>query len=662
MLGDIPQSTLSPNESASVASPNAIPTSYQEHHSVRILPQSLYGKNIDPELVPDSFFIHYYGSSWHQGDSAFFTFLGQFGKTLMNFAFLIVLLGTMFIVLRRLRRRNGHSSTIIHGHSTNGRSRRRTGGRTTRGRSWKIKSSSAAAWFSSRFNPYAYSSIDPTSSSSSSSGAHPPNFYDSEDVEDGYQSAPHPYTPYSENEHHRDIRSTNHNNAIPRARKAMHSAHQHTLSTGSSSASTVQVHHHNHHHQPHHQHHHRQRRKHKRKGMTSNAGARYWLFGGRYNTSTVSNLNNETDAQTSSSSSFSSHPMRRSSSTGAIQLHSHSSAESSSDERCCSHHSLSLEDGMLLGYPHSHPHGTPRERDNNNSHHRCCPSKGHTAQQCRHPAATPASTAPAAGEAYASGRPEAPPLHRRNSSQKVDRERESSENTNKLGESGNDRAFLRIDVNGANSPRSDNLSLPYTPASSSSSTSRSPLLVNLLDLPPPPPYRPPSPSSSHPHINWNTSTFLAAELDASSSQAQTPTHSRRASWFSALFSRSPSPAGLISPLPFFTSSDVSASAIDQLDHHHRRRSSNEFSATSHHRLGGIGNSPRHSQASIIASSASLAATAASRRASIEDTRGWSDALSDYSHPQYHLRNQGESDSNDRDSDVFSLHSVKRAQR
>jgi mannosyltransferase OCH1-like enzyme len=32
------------------------------HRGVRLLPQTLYGKNIDPSLVPDSFFWHYYGS------------------------------------------------------------------------------------------------------------------------------------------------------------------------------------------------------------------------------------------------------------------------------------------------------------------------------------------------------------------------------------------------------------------------------------------------------------------------------------------------------------------------------------------------------------------------------------------------------------------------
>lgn len=43
------------------------------HEPVRILPPSLYGKNLDPKDCPDSFFWHYYGSSWHAGDSGLFS-------------------------------------------------------------------------------------------------------------------------------------------------------------------------------------------------------------------------------------------------------------------------------------------------------------------------------------------------------------------------------------------------------------------------------------------------------------------------------------------------------------------------------------------------------------------------------------------------------------
>ncbi|KAK9893600.1 glycosyltransferase family 32 protein [Cystobasidium minutum MCA 4210] len=87
-------------------SPSIIPEKYHNiAHTVRILPKELYGKNADPDLVPDSFFYHYYGSSWHQNDSAIFTFLGNFGKQLMNLAFIVVFLGTAFIVVKRVRRR-----------------------------------------------------------------------------------------------------------------------------------------------------------------------------------------------------------------------------------------------------------------------------------------------------------------------------------------------------------------------------------------------------------------------------------------------------------------------------------------------------------------------------------------------------------------------------
>lgn len=43
------------------------------HEPVRILPPSLYGKNLDPQDCPHSLFWHYYGSSWHAGDSGLFS-------------------------------------------------------------------------------------------------------------------------------------------------------------------------------------------------------------------------------------------------------------------------------------------------------------------------------------------------------------------------------------------------------------------------------------------------------------------------------------------------------------------------------------------------------------------------------------------------------------
>lgn len=66
--------------------------------AVRVLPKILYGKNIDPIEVPDSFFWHYYGSSWHEGDSGFIVFLGTFGRTILNVLFVVVALGTLKLV------------------------------------------------------------------------------------------------------------------------------------------------------------------------------------------------------------------------------------------------------------------------------------------------------------------------------------------------------------------------------------------------------------------------------------------------------------------------------------------------------------------------------------------------------------------------------------
>ena len=90
----------------------------QDHHSdghtVRILPKELYGKNADPELVPDSFFYHYYGSSWHQNDVAVFTYLGQIGKQVISIAFVVVILGTVFIVIERARRRRSRNACVIN--------------------------------------------------------------------------------------------------------------------------------------------------------------------------------------------------------------------------------------------------------------------------------------------------------------------------------------------------------------------------------------------------------------------------------------------------------------------------------------------------------------------------------------------------------------------
>jgi len=58
---------------------------------VRILPKSLYGKNAKPEEAPNSFFSHFYGSSWHSDDAAFIGFLGKWGKALLWVGLVVLL-------------------------------------------------------------------------------------------------------------------------------------------------------------------------------------------------------------------------------------------------------------------------------------------------------------------------------------------------------------------------------------------------------------------------------------------------------------------------------------------------------------------------------------------------------------------------------------------
>lgn len=59
---------------------------------VRVLPKSLYGKNLAENEAPDSFFVHMYGSSWHANDAGFLIFLRKYG-------YLLIALGVLFIVI-----------------------------------------------------------------------------------------------------------------------------------------------------------------------------------------------------------------------------------------------------------------------------------------------------------------------------------------------------------------------------------------------------------------------------------------------------------------------------------------------------------------------------------------------------------------------------------
>jgi inositol phosphorylceramide mannosyltransferase catalytic subunit len=82
------------------------PTAEFPGGEVRILPKALYGKNALPEEVPNSFFSHYYGSSWHADDAAFIGFLGTWGKALMWVGLVVLVLGLIRLVLAPHRRQS----------------------------------------------------------------------------------------------------------------------------------------------------------------------------------------------------------------------------------------------------------------------------------------------------------------------------------------------------------------------------------------------------------------------------------------------------------------------------------------------------------------------------------------------------------------------------
>lgn len=60
---------------------------------VRVLPKTLYGKNIKESEAPHSFFSHFYGSSWHSDDAAFIAFLNTWGKFMMWLGLFILVIG-----------------------------------------------------------------------------------------------------------------------------------------------------------------------------------------------------------------------------------------------------------------------------------------------------------------------------------------------------------------------------------------------------------------------------------------------------------------------------------------------------------------------------------------------------------------------------------------
>lgn len=74
---------------------------------VRILPQSLYGKNVVQEKVPHAFFSHFYGSSWHSNDAGFVTWLGKWGKGLMYVGAVVLVVMVVRLIWTRAFRKNG---------------------------------------------------------------------------------------------------------------------------------------------------------------------------------------------------------------------------------------------------------------------------------------------------------------------------------------------------------------------------------------------------------------------------------------------------------------------------------------------------------------------------------------------------------------------------
>lgn len=69
---------------------------------LRVLPKSLYGKNARPGETPDSFFLHFYGSSWHASDAGFLIFLRIYGRLLIALGILLVLYARFRAPIARL--------------------------------------------------------------------------------------------------------------------------------------------------------------------------------------------------------------------------------------------------------------------------------------------------------------------------------------------------------------------------------------------------------------------------------------------------------------------------------------------------------------------------------------------------------------------------------
>lgn len=92
---------------------------------IRVLPKSLYGKNVKPADAPDAFFSHFYGSSWHANDAGFLIFLRKHGRLLIFIGVCVVLYGFFRTLLPsflwRLGYRAGFGRGARRSHREQGR-------------------------------------------------------------------------------------------------------------------------------------------------------------------------------------------------------------------------------------------------------------------------------------------------------------------------------------------------------------------------------------------------------------------------------------------------------------------------------------------------------------------------------------------------------------
>jgi mannosyltransferase OCH1-like enzyme len=96
---------------------------------VRVLPKSLYGKNVKPIDAPDAFFSHFYGSSWHANDAGFLIFLRKYGRVLIVLGLGVVLYGFFRTLLPSFLWRVGSRAGFGRGSSGTSRRGQREQGR-----------------------------------------------------------------------------------------------------------------------------------------------------------------------------------------------------------------------------------------------------------------------------------------------------------------------------------------------------------------------------------------------------------------------------------------------------------------------------------------------------------------------------------------------------